>query len=145
MHRPQPHLYLVSMELCKRGEDILWNLSPIAVRLSNQLAPLKYSSTTPGNYFTGNTLITKALTHLLAWSGAEQIPNSTPAPEMGDIPTAAIKDRCPVPGSSHQPTQRGCILHTHQRKSRRVLHRLHALRSVCRQPSGTAHFSLNEL
>lgn len=71
MHRPHPHLHLVPMELCKRGEDILWNLSPVAVRPSNQLAPFEYSSTTPGNYFSGNTLLTKALTRLLARSKAD--------------------------------------------------------------------------
>lgn len=123
MHRPQTHLHLVPMELCKRGEDVLWNLSPTDVKPSNWPAPFKYNSTTPGNYLTGNTLLTKALTHLLAWSKADPERHSSTWDRRYSH-CCHQGHRCPVPGSLQQSKQRGSFLHAQWRRSRRVLHRL---------------------
>lgn len=108
MHRPQTHLNLVPMELCKWGEDVLWNSSPIGVRPSNQPAPFKYSSTTPASFYwwhpppkTPDTFT--GLEQSRSWEALQHLRQEI-------LQCSHQGHRCPVPGSLQQPKQRD--LHT---------------------------------
>lgn len=141
MHRPQTHLYLVPMELCKWGEDVLWNLSPMNVRPSNCPAPFKYSSTTPGTILLVTPSSQKPW-HIY-WPGAKQILRGTPALRQEILPGQPSRMQMSCAWQPAAAKAKG-IAHTLKEKQESPP-QAPSLRSLCRQPSGTAHFSHNEL
>lgn len=131
---PKP-TYIWSYGAVQVRRDVLWHLPPIAVRPSSPLAHFKCSSTTPGSYFTLTAPSQKP------WHIYSANPKQHSSPEVGAIPTAAPKDTDVL----WQPAAEGQRFARTPREKQRALHSSQALRSACRQPLGTAHFSHNEL